>query len=173
MRRICSTHMAGAISHDAFSPPRLTSHAMTEIQRADARSWRQGLVVALVVVLIGAILIVAYKQYAPELHAWLGDTPSESRTRFGIVLAAMAALGCVPLLGLAVYLWIFGNRVIRAQRFPLPGSFVVRDTPVLRDRAAIRRGRVFEAFAAAFFVAAFGLLFALWQLWSLLPTQDR
>ncbi len=146
---------------------------MTEIQRADPKNRRQVLIVTLVGALIGAVLIVGFTQYRPELGAWLGDTASESRTRFGIVLAVMAALGCAPLLGLAVYLWFSGSRVIRAQRFPLPDSLVARDTPVLRDRAAIRRGRLFEAFAAAFFVAALGLLFALWRLWSLSPAQEN
>ena len=145
---------------------------MSEIQRADPRSRRQVLVVTLVGALIGAVVIMVFTQYRPELAAWLGDSPSESRTRFGVVLAVMAALGGAALLGLAVYLWFFGRRVIRAQRFPPAGSPVVRDTLVLRDRAAIRRGRLFEAFAAAFFVAALGLLFALWRLWSLLPPQD-
>ena len=145
---------------------------MTEIQRADPKSRRQALVVTLVGALIGAVLIMVFTQYRPELGAWLGDTPPETRKRFGIVLAVMGALGGALLLGLAVYLWFFGRRVIRAQRFPLAGSLVVRDTPVLRDRAAIRRGRLFEALAVAFFVAALGYLFALWRLWSLFPAQD-
>jgi hypothetical protein len=145
---------------------------MTEIQRADPKSRRQVLVVTLVGALIGVALIMVFTRYRPELAAWLGDTPSESRTRVGIVLVVMAVLGCTPLLGLAVYLWFFGRRVIRAQRFPPADSPVVRATLVLRDRAAIRRGRLFEAFGAAFFVAALGLLFALWRLWSLLPPQD-
>jgi hypothetical protein len=142
---------------------------MTEIQRADPKSRRQVLVVTLAGALIGAVLIMVFAQYRTELGAWLGDSPSERRARLGIALAVMAALGCAPLLGLAVYLGFFGSRVIRARRFPPPGSLVVRDTPVLRDRAAIRRGRIFEALAAAFAAAALGLLFALWRLWSLFP----
>lgn len=148
------------------------SPAMSEIQRAHPRSRRQASVIAVVLALIGAALIMAFEEYRPGLEAWLGDTPSESTTRFGIVLAVLAAAGCAPLLGLAVYLWFFGKRIIRARRYPLPGSLAVRDTLVLRDRAAIRRGRLFGALAAAFVVAASGLMLALWRLWSLLPARD-
>ena len=67
---------------------------MTEIQRTDRKSRSQVLVVTLVGALIGAVLIMVFTRYREELGAWLGDTPSESRTRFGVVLAVMAALCC-------------------------------------------------------------------------------
>jgi hypothetical protein len=141
---------------------------MTEIQRADPKIRRRVLAITIVGALIGAVLLMVFTRFRPELIAWLEGSGS-GRARLGIVLAVMAVLGCAPLLGLAVFLALFGNRVIRDQRFPPPGSLVVRDTPVLRDSAAIRRGRLFEAFAAAFALAALGLLFALWRLWSLFP----
>jgi hypothetical protein len=142
---------------------------MIEIQRADPQKRRQVLAIVLAVALVGAALIVAFQQYRPELDAWLSGIWPESRRRFGIVLAVMAMLACAPLFGLAIYLWFLGGRVIRAQRFPLPGTPVVRDTPVLRERAAILRGRVMRAFAAAFAFAALGMLFALWRLSTVLP----
>ena len=142
---------------------------MTEIQRADPKSRRQVLLIVLVGTLIGTALILAFEQYRPELGRWLEDSPLESRTRLGVLFAAMAILGCLPLLGMAIYLWFWGDRIIRAQRFPPPGTLVVRDTAVVRDRAAVRRGRIIKAIAAVFAVAALGFLFALWRLWTLLP----
>ena len=142
---------------------------MTEIQRADPRRRRSVFFTALTCVLIGAILIAAFGYYREDLDAWLSDTPAESGGRFAMVLAAMAVLQCVPLLGLAVYFLVHGFRVVRARRFPLPGALVVHDTLVLHDRDAIRRGRMFQALASAFAVSALGVLYGLWWLWSLLP----
>ena len=142
---------------------------MTEIQRADPGRRHGVFVTAMACLVVGAILIAAFEFYQQDLDAWLADSPSESRIRFGIVLTTMAVLQCVPLLGLAVYLWILGRRVVRAHRFPLPGSLVIRDTPVLLDRDADRRGRILEAVAAGFGVAALGSLYVLWWLWSLVP----
>ncbi|HZP92991.1 MAG TPA: hypothetical protein VFB20_08930 [Burkholderiales bacterium] len=144
---------------------------MNEIERADLRRRRRVLAIVLVGAAIGVVLFWTFDRYRPVLEAWLDAAPSGSAGRLGIILAAIAVLACVPLLGLAGYLWSLGRRVVRARRYPLPGSAVYRDTRVFRDRAAIRRGRLLQTLAAMFLLAGVGLSFALWRLWALLPVN--
>ncbi len=144
---------------------------MTEIQRADPGRRRGVLLTATVCIVVGAILGAAFLQYQQEFSAWLADTPPKSAERFALVLGAIALLTSLPLLGMALYFWMLGSRVVRARRYPPPGTPVVRDTPVLLERGAILRGRLLQACATVFVAAASGMLGALWWLWSLLPGQ--
>jgi len=57
-----------------------------------------------------------------------------------------------PLLGLSIYLMVLGQRIVRARRFPLPGMAVSRDTPVVRDAAAVARGRLLQAMAGVLLI---------------------
>ena len=67
------------------------------------------------------------------------------------------AFGAVPIVLFAIYLFVFGARVIRAERFPLPGQAVVRDTPIREGHAAIVHGRVLQALAVLLALAAASL----------------
>jgi len=102
----------------------------------------------LAVAVIGSVLIAIAEPYRPELAGWLRGHPEALRACLdyaGIVLAALLA---GPLLGLAVYSWRLGRRVLAAERFPPPGLAVIHDTAVLCGDAARRRGRGLQIFAA-------------------------
>lgn len=144
---------------------------MNEIGRADLRRLRRSLAVVLAGAAIGAALIWTFDRYRPLWEGWLDAAASGGAGRPGMVLAAIAVLACVPLLGLAAYLWSVGGRVVRARRYPLPGSLVDRDTRVFHDRAAVRRGRLLQTLAVVFLLALVGLSSALWRLWTLLPVH--
>ena len=75
----------------------------------------------------------------------------------GIILSA-------PLIAFAVYFWTLGANVLRSHEFPPPGYSVARDTPIVKDRAAIRRGRALQALALCLAAACVLLLMLLWEL---------
>jgi hypothetical protein len=62
------------------------------------------------------------------------------------------------------YLFTFGRRVVRAQRFPPPGQSVVRDTKIILSNEAVRRGRVLQCLAVAGAVIMCCMMFVVWRL---------
>ena len=87
-------------------------------------------------------------------QSWFNDRVRRSP---GMALAIVAVACSVPLLAMSVYLWRFGHQVTEVRRFPLPGSAVLRDTPVVTDLAAERRGRMFQALAVLLAAAAIAM----------------
>jgi hypothetical protein len=135
---------------------------MSEIQKADPKARRHAILVLGCSALIGAAAILAFLSYRPALEGWVTEDPAQMRGRLRLVLGALGVLLTAPLAGLAVYLWRLGSRVVQARRFPPPGMAVIRDTPVLWDRDAERRGRWMQLFAALLAVAACMMLGLLW-----------
>ena len=78
------------------------------------------------------------------------------------IAALVLFVAALPLLGVAIYLFRTGTAILRCRRFPPPGMDVVRDTPILTGRAAILRGRVVLAAAAAIVAASLGITLTLW-----------
>jgi hypothetical protein len=64
----------------------------------------------------------------------------------------------------AVYLWLLGKRVLRAQQFPPPGFRVIRDTPVMDGPTAVVRGQVIQTLALCLGLAAALLWLFFWWL---------
>lgn len=85
---------------------------------------------------------------------------------WGLALASV-----VPMLFLSAYLWRLGARIVHSGVFPPPGMRVVRDTPVLLGRAAVRRGRLLKVLGLLAGAAGIGLVIVLWRLTSLLTTS--
>ena len=118
--------------------------------------------------LVGSLFIVGFDRYRAPLLEWFLSDPEVlvDRLRFFFILAAVS--GSAPLLALAVYVWTFGGKVIRAQRFPPPGHRVYRDTPILEGDKALARARGFKRFAVFLGVASALLWCAFWRLASAL-----
>ena len=83
------------------------------------------------------------------------------------MVSLVLVVGLAPLLAGASWLWALGVRVIRGNRYPPEDTRVIHDTPVVRGAAARARGRVYQALAALFFLAAASGFWALWKLWIL------
>jgi hypothetical protein len=62
----------------------------------------------------------------------------------------------LSILPISAFLFRFGQKIVRAERFPPPGTKVIRDTEVLRGGKAIARGRLFIGIALVVAVLALG-----------------
>ena len=138
---------------------------MGEIQRANPAALRLKLLVLGCAAVAGVVLISLARSFRPAFTAWVEQEP---RARFRLVMEAAILLTSGPLLGLASYLWYFGRRIRRAERYPLSGFRVMRDTPVATGEAARRRGSRVQFLAVLIAVAALLLAASLWQFQSLM-----
>ena len=135
-----------------------------EIQKADPHARRKALWIILIGTIVGAIGIILLKSQLHLFEQWLGNDSHLALERLKLALAVIAILTAVPLLGLAIYIWRLGTRIIKTQRFPPPGMTVVRDTPVLTGNAARLRARVMQTFAGITALMALALPIVLWQI---------
>src|SRR5258708_29062681 len=81
-----------------------------------------------VVAIIGTVAVLLGKIYLfPWMHSYLdsGANHAEALHRFKVVMLGAG----VFILVLAIYAGWLGLRVLRQGQCPLPGFFVVRDTP--------------------------------------------
>jgi hypothetical protein len=135
---------------------------MNDIQRADPTARRQAVLVVVTGTVIGVLLILGFERLQVPLRDWILSEPERTAQRVTLVFLIMTAVLVGPLLALAVYFWRLGVRVVRGQQFPPPMYRVVRDTRILRGRAAVVRGRLLEGLAVCLVIVAGLLSFVLW-----------
>lgn len=117
---------------------------MTEIQKADPHARRQTRWLALVGMVVGMVLLWLLTRYRESLRVLVvehSDTLIDNPLLVGLGMLVLMS----PVLGCGVYCWVLGRRIVKARRFPPPGMAVGRDTPVVRDGAAVARGRLVQA----------------------------
>lgn len=103
---------------------------------------------------VGGLLIAGFDHFGEPFRAWLSSDPAEAAHRARLVMYWSALVLSAPLIGFAVYLWLLGARVLRAQQYPPPGFRVIRDTPVVGGPAAVTRGQVIQILALCLGVGA-------------------
>jgi hypothetical protein len=132
-----------------------------EIQRADPQLRR-------IAGLLFAALVVAGSVALLALQSWLSDVakaaPSTTGTQLLIAFGGLVAISCATLLAAAVCLSRTAAQVLATKQFPPPGMRVIRDTPVLRGAAAMRRARILQSIGAALVVCGVALAVAAWRL---------
>lgn len=132
-----------------------------DVHRADPKLRVTALLAVLVALVTGAaILVVLQRWFAALAQLPIAVAQAQLLTAF----AWAVAIVCAAILWLAAWLWRSGGRVCRCAQWPLPGSRVIRDTPVLRGNAAISRGRVMQGVGAALCVCAAGVALTAWRL---------
>jgi hypothetical protein len=122
------------------------------------------MMLVLIGALVGGAAIVAFERHRPLLEQWLRADPARMPERFATVIVVLLVVTTVSLFVLAAHLWRRGTSVRRSQRFPLADERLIRDTPVVRSRAAAVRGHVLHGFAIGLAVIAGVLAMALWRL---------
>jgi hypothetical protein len=136
-----------------------------DVQRADPRLRVLALLVLVAAVAAGVAAIALFQD-------WLADVaqraPADARRSLRWAFTAVSGAACVALLALGRYAWRSGARVRSAARFPPPGAHVLRDTPVLRGTAALRRGRLMQGVGVVLACGALGLLALSWRVTSTL-----
>ena len=134
---------------------------MTEVRRADPTARPAAALMLVGGMCAGALLIAIFMRYRVPLGEWVrADRAQRVRLMFLLLTALVAG----PLLGLAVYLWSLGERIVRAREFPPSGLRVIRDTPVITGAKAVVRGRLLKVLAIACAVASIVLAGLLWGL---------
>lgn len=103
------------------------------------RATRQGRVALIALLAIAVALMLSYGAFLlpfVETASSKGNF-AEAMASLKLAWAACLLLGILP----ALFLIKTGLKTLRLGRFPLPGAWVLRDTPVKRGPAAIRTGR--------------------------------
>ncbi len=137
---------------------------MVEVQSADAGARRTALVVMALAFVGGGLLLWALDAGRPAVARWLKEDPAQTAARARLLLVGLAVVTSGPALAAGAYLWRLGGRILTAERFPPPGLRMVQEAIVLTGPAARTRGRIFQAFGAALFVAGCAIALLLWQL---------
>lgn len=133
-----------------------------EIHGADRRLRIVTVVALFALAMLGAVVM-------PILADWfakLERLPAElALSHLQGLFVWFAGAGGIPLFAFAAYLWHFGSRVRALRRFPLPGSRVIRDTVILCEEAAVRRGRIIQVFGFTLALCGAAFLFFCWRLY--------
>jgi len=125
---------------------------MGQIQPADATARRKALWLVGITALFGLCAILAFGYYQSDFQAWLEQNIDYlARNPFVEFLAVLIFVS--PLCVAGIYLFMLGNRTVRAQCFP-PPHYVSRDTPVLEGSQGIRRGRIIQTLSIFILLAA-------------------
>jgi hypothetical protein len=122
--------------------------------------------------LAGALLIATMQSQLGALQKVAAENPAVIQENFGIITWALIAAVVLPVWAFNIYLWRLGSRIVVTGQFPPPGMKVLRDTPVLRDAAARKCGRLLQVVAAVTSAAALGIAIALWRLAALVRGPD-
>ena len=128
---------------------------------------------AIAAAFIGSVMILIFHNYKDPFLNWLLSDPALLFPRLKRMLAVVATMGALPLISFAVYLWVLGNRIIAARRFPLENQKVVRDTPILEGRSAVARGRILRALAGFFGLSSIAPCFLFWWVFMMVIENVR
>jgi hypothetical protein len=136
---------------------------MNEVQKADPAARRQAVLVIVFATAAGALLIAGFDHFREPFREWLSSEPAETARRARLAVYVSAFILSTPVIAFAIYLWLLGARVLRAQQFPPPGFRVIRDTPVVGGQGAMIRGHVIQILAVCLGASAALLwLFFVW-----------
>ncbi len=136
-----------------------------EIQRADLRLRRLTAVVLAAAVVAAAWCVFAFHQWMLQQTAALSVEQLVVRLRHWVGFATAASGLCLLLL--AAHCAYTARRVAQQRRWPLAEARVLRDTPVRRGDAAMRRGRLLTSTAVVLLLLALGVGVLSWRLLAL------
>ena len=135
---------------------------MNEVQKADPETRRKAILVFIFAAALGGLLISGFDHIREPFRAWLVSDPADTARRARLALSVSILVLSVPGIVFAIFLWLFGAKVLRAQQFPPPGFRVVRDTPVVRGPAAVTRGHAIQVLAVCLGMGAGILCLFIW-----------
>jgi hypothetical protein len=132
-----------------------------EIQPADPATRRRALLGAAAVAIAGWAAFFVLQDW---LRGLAGADPVATRRALEDALLWGSWAACLPVAVLATWMWLQGQRIVRAGRYPAPGAKVIRDTPVLHGDAARLRGTALRVLAAILGLVSAGTLVAVYRL---------
>jgi hypothetical protein len=137
---------------------------MNEIQKADPAARRQAVLLVIFGTAVGALLIAGIEHFREPFREWLLSEPAETARRAKLAMYVSGFVVSAPVIAFAIYLWLLGARVLRAQQFPPPGFRVIRDTPVVGGHGAVNRGHAMQVLAVCLGMSAALLWLFFWWL---------
>lgn len=145
-----------------------TRQVNSEIQPADPAARRLALIIVIVIGGLGLVPII-WAQATLDTISELRRTDPMEATRMMLAVSRLLGAGvAVVCFATAIWLAWLSAGIRRAERFPLPGARVVRDTPVLTGAAARRQSRIALVFSLALLVGGVVVPILLMRLTSLL-----
>jgi flagellar basal body-associated protein FliL len=143
-----------------------------DIQSADRRLRTVVIAVAIALALL-AIVLYAYvlSGYLEYLGDLLNRQPQRGKNEVQQFIDIFVLLMVFGVAALAIYLALFGRKVLASGRFPPPRARVLVDTPIHTGAAAEHRGKIALFAAASIALLGLpGLLFLHTRLTDLLAT---
>ena len=104
--------------------------------KADPSSRRKVILIFIIALIFGILFL---KGFMPLFIEYLYTLPTKKAAR--IVISLLALLSVIPLT-IGYLLLNQGLKIIRAERFPAPGTKVWKDTPIIKGKKARRNGMV-------------------------------
>jgi hypothetical protein len=136
---------------------------------ADPVRRRQTLWALLIVLVIGALMLLAYRWAFLRLETQLALQQVDAAIRSARWLGVSVVAGLWLSTGTLAWIsWRFARAVRRDERFPPSDARLIRATPVLRGAAALQRARLLQGIAVLLsFIALLGGALVLQVLWVL------
>lgn len=117
-----------------------------EIQPADPGARARAVWLVTGVMAVVGVSGVASVIFEGRFTPWAQGVAYELVLRPELLFAALLAV-TLPLVGVAVYVFLQGSRIVKAERLPYPGQKVIRPTPVIKGKKAVQRGRAVQVIA--------------------------
>jgi hypothetical protein len=133
-----------------------------EILRADPRLRRKTLIAIGIATILGLIVLAMFRNWLNEIGALPGNDLLIARLRRMIGIALTGCAICLALL--AWYAVHQSARIRKALQWPVPGTRVLRDTPIRRGDAALRISRQLNALGITLLAFCMALGFMTWRM---------
>lgn len=104
------------------------------ILKADPKTRRVFIIVSLISIIILCWGFIEFDAFIKQ----------KSRQEALIILGNLLSLTFLSCLPLAIYFYYFGNRIIKAGQFPLPGAKLLLDKEIITGEKALRKGRILK-----------------------------
>jgi hypothetical protein len=144
---------------------------MVTIQKADPEARRKAIRMICGAFILGVCAILVFDFLQEDFQSWLKKN-IDFLLEHTIVVFFVSLLLVSPILAIGRYLFLLGNRTVRAQRFPPPGYGVVRDTVVFEGPQGIRRGRLIQLLSLFLLCVAGAFPFAMWYVFRSLASAN-
>jgi hypothetical protein len=114
---------------------------------------------------IGAWFAIRWMQESStEFERLLEQTPEQAALEIVHRLRLYAWLYGGSLLAMAAWIAWMAARIIRTQRLPPPGSWIIEGQRTWEGDAAVKRGKILQIVSVVLALAACGLFAMLWKL---------
>jgi len=127
--------------------PELES-ASREIQRADPGARTTALWIMGAVIALGVLAFAATMNFEQKIADWARSAAAGMDSPIQFLVVALFVV-MLPMVGISIWVFREGSKMVRTQRIPYPGQKVIKDTPVIEGPEAVKRGRAIQFIAVA------------------------